>query len=99
VFNFTPGVTGDRAHGSTVRGNNFSYDGVDITDPTVGTQNVDFNYDNFEEIQVQTGGHGTEYGQVSGAVINVVTKSGGNAYSGEGSLYYQNDNLTSKNGE
>jgi len=99
VFNFTPAVTGSSARGSTVRGNAHQYDGVDITDPTVGTPFVSFNYDTLEEIQVETGGHPAEYGQVTGALINVVTKSGGNDVSGEVNFYFQNDDLTSTNGE
>lgn len=99
VFNFTPAVTGDSARGSTVRANAHQYDGVDITDPTVGTPFVSFNYDTLEEIQVETGGHPAEYGQVTGALINVVTKSGGNELSGEANFYFQNSDLNSKNGE
>ena len=99
VFNYTPGVTGSSARGSTVRGNAWRLDGVDITDPTVGTQLVSFNHDTIEEIQVQTGGHPAEYGQATGAIVNVVTKSGGNTLSGEGNLYLENDTLTSTNGQ
>jgi hypothetical protein len=99
VFNFAPAVTGNSARGSTLRGNAYQSDGVDITDPTVGTQLVGFNYDTLDEIQVETGGHAAEYGQVSGALVNVVTKSGGNAFSGEANIYFQNGELTSTNGQ
>ena len=99
VFNFTPAVTGSSARGSTVRGNAFQYDAVDVTDPTVGTQFVSFNYDTIEEIQIETGGHPAEYGQMSGGLINIVTKSGGNDVSGEANFYFQNSDLTSTNGE
>jgi hypothetical protein len=99
VFNYTPAVTGSSARGSTVRGNAWRYDAVDVSDPTIGTQLVAFNYDTLDEIQVQTGGHPAEFGQATGALVNVVTKSGGNNLSGEVNLYFQNDHLTSTNGE
>jgi hypothetical protein len=65
----------------------------------VGTQNVGFNFDNLEEIQVATGGHSAEYGQVSGAVVNAITKSGGNEFSGEGNVYYSGSSLVGTNGQ
>ena len=50
-----------------MRGNAWQLDGVDISDPTTGGQLVSFNHDTIEELQVQTGGHPAEYGQVTGA--------------------------------
>lgn len=105
VIRFTPGAADDgqggvaTVHGSTERGNALQLDGVDVTDPVVGTQQVSFDFDNLEEIQVETGGHKAEYGDVSGAVVNSVTKSGGNNLSGEANAFYNNKSLVSKNGQ
>ena len=52
-----------------MRGNAWQLDGVDISDPTTGGQLVSFNHDTIEELQVQTGGHPAEYGQVTGASL------------------------------
>ncbi len=106
VLKFTPGSSEDTAdsgivtvNGASVRGNALQVDGVDVTDPTVGTQLAGLNFDNIEEIQVETAGHSAEYGQFAGAVVNSVTKSGGNKLSGEGNIYYEGKSLTSKNGQ
>jgi outer membrane receptor protein involved in Fe transport len=99
VFNQAPGITDNSARGSSVRGNAYRLDGVDITDPVVGTPFAFFNYDIFDEIQVQTGGRTAEYGQATGAVVNLVTKSGGNRRSGIASFYFVDHALNSTNGE
>lgn len=92
-FNMVPGVTGDTAHGSSVRDNVYALDGVNITDPVTGTQAGSFSVDIMEELSVQTAGLPPEYGSVRGAMINVVTKSGGNKFSGSFSTYYRDDEI------
>lgn len=96
-FNMAPGVTSGTAHGSSVRDNVFNLDGVNLTDATVGTQAVFFGMDIMEEITVETGGLGAEYGSVRGSVVNVVSKSGGNTFSGSASVYFRNENMQSVN--
>ena len=44
-----------------------------------------------EEFQVNTSNYSSEYGRAAGAVINTVTKSGGNGFHGEG-YFYDRDN-------
>ncbi len=95
--NMTPGFTSDTSHGSSVRDNTYNLDGVNLGDPTVGTQAVFFGLDLMEEISVQSGGLSAEYGGVRGAMINVVSKSGGNAFSGAASFYFRNEKFQSKN--
>jgi len=95
--NMTPGFTSNTSHGSSVRDNTYNLDGVNLGDPTVGTQAVFFGMDIMEEISVQSGGLSAEYGSVRGAVINVVTKSGGNTFSGAASVYYNHENFQSDN--
>ncbi|MDD8032167.1 MAG: carboxypeptidase-like regulatory domain-containing protein, partial [Acidobacteriota bacterium] len=41
-FNMTPGVTGDTAHGGSVRDNTYNIDGVNTADPVVGTEALFF---------------------------------------------------------
>jgi hypothetical protein len=98
-FNLTPGVTGDTAHGSGVMDNSYNLDGVNMGDPATGTDYVSFGMDIMEEIAVQTGGISAEFGSVKGAVMNVVTKSGGNKFSGSASFYYDHESLQSENTE
>ena len=108
-FALTPGVTneptlpgetqnwGHSAHGTSVRDNSYNLDGVNLADALVGVQNVEFGMDVMEELSIEAGGLPAEYGDAKGAVINVVTKSGGNEFSGSASIYYKSDALQSTN--
>src|SRR5258708_36569127 len=55
----------------------------------VGIQDVDA----LQEVQVLTGDYMPEYGRASGGQIRMVTKSGGNRFSGSGSYYLRSDKL------
>src|SRR5262245_63066410 len=56
--------------------------GVDINDNLFGTANNLFIEDAIQETNILTGAISAEYGRFSGGVINMITKSGGNAFSG-----------------
>jgi|YelNatPaOPRAMG01_1025707.scaffolds.fasta_scaffold06247_5 hypothetical protein len=96
-FNMAPGVTSSTVHGSSERDNTYNIDGVNVTDPVTGTQAGTFGMDVMEELSIQTGGLPAEYGSVRGGVINVVTRSGGNKFSGSASYYYRNKHMQSTN--
>lgn len=91
VVNQTAGVAGGgswanvpqpRVFGSTIGENAYFIDGVDTTDPTMATATVTINFDAISEIQLQTGGFEAEYGRAIGGILNLVTRSGGNQFSG-----------------
>ena len=69
-------------NGAFAYDNVFLVDGVDINDNLFGTSNGLFIEDAIEETQVLTSGISAEYGRFSGGVINAITKSGGNIFSG-----------------
>lgn len=96
-FNLAPGVTASTVHGSSERDNTYNIDGVNVTDPVTGTQAGTFGMDIMEELSIQTGGLPAEYGSVRGGVVNVVTRSGGNKFSGMASFYYRNEDMQSTN--
>jgi len=96
-FNMAPGVSSGIVHGSGERDNTYNIDGVNITDPVTGTQAGSFGMDVMEELSIQTGGLPAEYGSVRGGVVNVVTRSGGNKFSGSASFYYRNKDMQSTN--
>ncbi len=82
-----PGVAGGEDGNPNVGGslnshNIYLVDGVDTTDPTTGLFGLNLSHEAVQEVEVATGGYSAEYGRVSGAVINVVTRSGGNDFSG-----------------
>jgi carboxypeptidase family protein len=60
----------------------FLVDGVDVNDNVLAQPNGLFIEDGIEEVQVLSSGIGAEYGRFAGGVVNVVTKSGSNLFSG-----------------
>ena len=78
----TPNAGQITISGAFAYDNVFLVDGVDVNDNLFGTANNLFIEDAIEETQVLTSGISAEYGRFSGGVINVVTKSGGDEFSG-----------------
>ena len=98
VTQFVAGVTGGgnpNVHGETLYSNSYLLDGVNITDPVTHTFSTNFNFDAIEAIEVITGGYDAEYGQATGAIVNIVTKSGGNELTVDSSVYYSDYNFAS----
>jgi len=77
---------------STIRLN-----GVDVSNLDSGNTFANPNYDTIEEVQVIGIGATAEYGQFTGATVNIVTKSGSNKFRGGLSFYYSDSNLRGDN--
>ena len=60
----------------------FLVDGVDVNDNVFGQPNGLFIEEGIQEVQVLTSGVSAEYGRFAGGVVNVITRSGGNLFSG-----------------
>ena len=58
----------------------FYVDGVNVTDPVNGGSTLSLIDNAIEEIQVQIGGAGAEYGGANGGVVSSSMKRGGNTY-------------------
>ena len=98
VMNYTPGINGGSAFGGdSGYGNALLIDGVDTRDPEAGSAWVFYNYNIIEEVQVGGVGAPAEYGGFSGAVVNTITKSGGNRYSGLFDYRHTNKDLARGN--
>ena len=105
MVNLTPGFTtahgeaGSRftAYGSNSEENGMYMDGVDLSNPEIGTAWSWPTADIFEEVQISGIGNAAEYGNFSGAVVNIVSKSGGNKFSGSATYYGQYKGLTGDN--
>jgi len=88
VAMLSPGVVqGHGANDVSVRGsmgssNLFLMDGQNLMDNVFNSFGFSFINDSFEETQVITGAISAEYGNVDGGVINMLTKSGGNKFTG-----------------
>jgi outer membrane receptor protein involved in Fe transport len=68
--------------GSSGIENRYSIDGIDVTGLAYGTIGSPLARDFVEQIEIITGGYNAEYGRSTGAVVNVVTKSGSNEFHG-----------------
>ena len=84
------------AFGSGVDQNQFLLDGTNVTAPTNGIARVDPGIDFIQELHIQSVGASVEYGNVQGAVVNIITKSGGNRFQYDASYYAQTAALTSQ---
>ena len=100
LINSAPGVsqtsnvgssTAATSLGSSTNENSYQIDGTEISStPWPNTDAV-------EEVEVLQLGASAEYGNVQGAVFNIVTRQGGNQVHGDGNIYFQNDALTGRN--
>lgn len=107
AIKFTPGITGVRTdtrrgtatgghpsfRGEGEEGNNWIVDGLSISGVRLKNSGMHINYDSLDEIQVISDPFSPEFGSAYGGVINMVTKSGSNTYSGEFSLVFSDKNL------
>jgi len=78
-------------NGNRARANNFTLDGTDNNDLTLGGPNFFIsNQDSVQEFQVITNNYSAQFGRNQGAVINYVTKSGTNEFHGSGFEFHRN---------
>lgn len=57
----------------------------------------EFSIDTVKEFQVNTNGFSAEYGRAAGGVINAITKSGTNSFSGSAYEYFRDESLDARN--
>jgi len=84
------------AFGSGVNENAFLLDGTNFTCPCSGGAVAEPGSDVIQEVQVQTVGASAEFGNIQGAVFNVITRQGGNAFQPDLSYYGQPSALTAQ---
>ncbi|HEY1910132.1 MAG TPA: TonB-dependent receptor [Vicinamibacterales bacterium] len=96
-----PGVTkdtfGPTFYGSTSAENSYIIDGMNTTGVDTGTEGKQLNTDFIQEVQVQTGGLGAEYGRMTGGNLNIITKSGGNQFHTDLFVFGQGGGLQAAN--
>jgi hypothetical protein len=97
-----PGVTnepllaGTSVEGASGAENMWYVDGISTTNLINGTSGQGVNYDFVEEVNFKSSGYNAEYGGSLGGVVNVLTRSGGNAFHGEVLAYYNDEALTGR---
>ena len=82
--------------GSGTNENQFLFDGTNFTCPCSGIARSEPGIDFIQEIQVQSVGASAEFGNVQGAVINVITRQGSAQFLYDASYYAQTAGLTSQ---
>lgn len=98
ILQYSPGVNDGSAFGGASDGANaLMLDGVDTRDPEGGTAWTFYNFNIIDEVQVGSLGQPAEYGGFTGAVVNTITKSGGNRFSHLSEYRYTSDSLSSSN--
>jgi hypothetical protein len=86
-------------NGQRERNNNLQVDGVDNNDTEVpgGSFGVATpSIDGTQEFRVLTSSYNAEFGRNSGAIINIVTKSGTNQFHGNAYIYYRSDAFSAR---
>ena len=83
-------------NGGRGRSNNFSVNGGDANDQFVNLPTVQPTPDSIQEFRVLTNTFDAEYGRNSGSVVNVVTKSGTNAFHGNVYEFFRNKVLNAR---
>ena len=83
-------------NGGRGRDNNFTVNGGDGNDQFANLPAIQPSPDSIEEFRVLTNTFDAEYGRNSGAVVNVVTKSGTNDVHGNVYEFFRNQNLNAK---
>ena len=81
--------------GASAGENRFIIDGAETGNLQSGTQGKVMVTDFVDEVQVKSSGYAAEYGGATGGVINVISRTGTNAFRGNVFTYYSGDSLDS----
>ncbi|MEK6325221.1 MAG: TonB-dependent receptor [Acidobacteriota bacterium] len=79
--------------GAPATSNNITIDGLDNNDDRSARERISLNVESIAELQIITNQYAAEYGRASGGRINIRTKTGSNAYHGDGYFYFGDESL------
>ena len=99
ILTLFPGVSNDEGstlaqfhiNGSRITQNGFRLDGATINDSITGTFGLNVNQNAIERFEMNTSGFQPEYGEQSGGISNIITKSGTNTFELLYSGFYRTD--------
>src|SRR5437870_1527248 len=92
-----PGAQSITSNGARADDINYNLDGGSNQDHYTNVNNPFPNPDALEEFSVQTNSYSAEYGRGSGAIVNVVTKSGTNQLHGSAFEFLRNGDMNARN--
>lgn len=72
----------------------FSIDGMSVSDPVDGGAALNIDTDAIQDMKVMTGGFSAEFGNAQSGIVNIITKSGSDNYSGK--VEFASDHLISE---
>jgi hypothetical protein len=84
-------------NGQRETGNSFLVNGADVEEGRNNGTSVIPALDSIQEFRLLTSTFGAEYGRFSGAIVNVLTKSGTNEFHGSAFEFLRNSDLDSRN--
>jgi Carboxypeptidase regulatory-like domain/TonB dependent receptor len=90
-------TSGLNISGQRARSNLVNVDGADATDNSVNGVRSTVSQEAVQEFQIITNGYSPEYGRAAGGVVNIVTRSGENAFHGDVFGYLRNRNFQAVN--
>lgn len=90
VTNVTPNAGQVSVNGAFAFDTIFLVNGVDVDDNLLGSPFNLFIEDAIQEVQTLTSGISAEYGRFTGGVVNAITRSGGNTFSGDWRVNFSN---------
>jgi hypothetical protein len=90
-----PGQIGAGAAGGDA--SRYQMDGISVTGQGTGGETQSYSHETIAEFQVLTNRFDAEYGRVTGAVVNAVSKSGTNRLRGSALYFVRNDRFDAEN--
>ncbi len=90
-------TSGLNMSGQRARANLVNVDGADATDNSVNGVRSTVSQEAVQEFQIITNSYAAEYGRASGGVVNIITRSGSNAFHGDVFGFLRDRNLQAVN--
>jgi hypothetical protein len=86
-----------RINGGRPRTNEYLFDGISVLQPEPGQIAYYPIVDAIQEFKIESNSPPAEFGRFNGGVVNLTTKSGGNAFSGSLFEFFRNEHLNARN--
>jgi len=90
-------TSGLNMSGQRARSNLVNVDGADATDNSVNGVRSTVSQEAVQEFQIITNSYAPEYGRASGGVVNIITRSGSNAFHGDVFGYFRDRSFQAVN--
>jgi hypothetical protein len=86
-----------RINGGRPRTNEYLFDGISVLQPEPGQVAYYPVIDAIQEFKIESNSPPAEFGRFNGGVVNLTTRSGGNAFDGNVFEFFRNEHLNARN--